>query len=103
VVVVAFDRQQRAAVELGAMETARALMNAVDRELTGSIAALEALASARGLDHDDLATPPGAGSGVRPARRQAGGSQPPSRADRGAVTVVGSGAPVAHRVAGVVR
>lgn len=38
VVVVAFDRQQRAAVELGAMETARALMNAVDRELTGSIA-----------------------------------------------------------------
>ena len=33
VAVVAIDRQQRAAVERGGVETARALMSAIDREL----------------------------------------------------------------------
>ncbi len=53
--VVALDRQQRSAMERGAVETARALMSAIDRELGGSIATLQALAAARSLARDDLA------------------------------------------------
>ena len=56
VAVVAFDRQQRAAVERGGIERARALMSAIDREIEGSIGTLEALASARSLERDDLET-----------------------------------------------
>jgi signal transduction histidine kinase len=56
VAVVAFDRQQRARVERGGVETARALMSAVDRELAGAIAALAALATARSLEGGDLGT-----------------------------------------------
>jgi signal transduction histidine kinase len=55
VAVVAIDRQQRAAVERGGVETARALMSAIDRELGGSLATLHALAAARSLERDDLA------------------------------------------------
>jgi signal transduction histidine kinase len=56
VAVIAFDRQQRVVVERGGVETARALMNAVDRELAGTVATLEALATARSLERDDLAS-----------------------------------------------
>jgi PAS domain S-box-containing protein len=55
IAVVAFDRQQRALVERGGVETARALMNALDRELEGTITTLRALATARSLERDDLA------------------------------------------------
>src|SRR5438105_584919 len=55
VAVVAFDRQQRSAVERGGVETARALMSAIDRELGGSIATLQALGAARSLERGDLA------------------------------------------------
>ena len=54
-VVVAFDRQQRSAVQRGGIETARALMSAIDRELGGSIATLRALGAARSLERDDIA------------------------------------------------
>src|SRR5690242_19240035 len=54
IVVVAFGRQQRAAVERGAVETTRALMNAVDQSLNGSVSQLVALAHARSLARGDL-------------------------------------------------
>src|SRR5688572_7749073 len=54
IAVLAFDRQQRTVVERAGVETARALMNAVDRELTTSITALETLATARSLERDDF-------------------------------------------------
>jgi PAS domain S-box-containing protein len=53
--VVALDRQQRAGVERGAVETARALSNAVDRELSGMLTTLHALSTARSLERGDLA------------------------------------------------
>ena len=55
IAVLAFERQQRTVVERGGVETARALMNAVDRELTTAVGALEALATVRSLDRGDLA------------------------------------------------
>jgi PAS domain S-box-containing protein len=54
ITIVEFGRQQRAAVQQGAMETARALMSAVDESLSGSIATLEALATLRSLDAGNL-------------------------------------------------
>jgi signal transduction histidine kinase/CheY-like chemotaxis protein len=54
IAVLAFDRQQRAVVERGGVETARALMNGVDRELTTAVTALEALATVRSLERNDL-------------------------------------------------
>jgi signal transduction histidine kinase len=54
VVVVAFGRQQRAAVERGAVETTRALMNAVDESLNGSVSQLTGLAHAQSLARGDL-------------------------------------------------
>jgi signal transduction histidine kinase/ActR/RegA family two-component response regulator len=56
IAVVALDRQKRSAVEVGGVETARALMNAVDRELASAITTLRALATSRSLERDDLAT-----------------------------------------------
>jgi signal transduction histidine kinase/ActR/RegA family two-component response regulator len=50
IVVGLFGRQQRAGVEQGAVETARALMNAVDESLNTSVKTLEALAVSRALD-----------------------------------------------------
>jgi len=55
IAVIAFDRQQRAAVERGGVETARALVNAVDRELSASLTTLQTLATARSLERGDLA------------------------------------------------
>ena len=49
IVVVMFGRQQRAAGERGALETARALMNAVDEAPGSTVTTLEALATARSL------------------------------------------------------
>jgi signal transduction histidine kinase/ActR/RegA family two-component response regulator len=54
IVLVALGRQQRAAVETGAVETARALANAVDESLLASVKVLEALATSRALDGGDL-------------------------------------------------
>ena len=54
VVVIAFGRQQRAAVERGAVETTRALMNAVDESLHSSVSQLVGLAHARSLARGDL-------------------------------------------------
>src|SRR6267378_881627 len=54
IVVVMFGRQQRAAAERGALETARALMNAVDEALGSTVTTLEALATARSLAQGDL-------------------------------------------------
>src|SRR6266850_4365696 len=54
IVVVMFGRQQRATAERGAVETARALMNAVDEALGSTVTTLEALATARSLAHGDL-------------------------------------------------
>ncbi len=54
IVIVAFGRQQRAAVRDGAVETARALTNAIDESLSGSVSKLQALATARSLDRGDL-------------------------------------------------
>jgi len=54
IVVVMFGRQQRAAAERGALETARALMNAVDETLGSTVTTLEALATARSLAQGDL-------------------------------------------------
>jgi signal transduction histidine kinase/CheY-like chemotaxis protein len=53
-VVAMFGRQQRADVERGAVETARAMINTVDEALDASIAVLEALATSRTLDDADL-------------------------------------------------
>jgi signal transduction histidine kinase len=54
IVLVALGRQQRAAVEHGAVETARALVNAVDEGLASSVKVLEALATSGHLDSRDL-------------------------------------------------
>src|SRR5262249_48676296 len=54
IAVVALDRQQRAGVERGAVETARALGQAVDRELNGMLATLYTLATARSLQRVQL-------------------------------------------------
>ncbi len=54
IVVVAFGRQQRAEVERGVLETTRALMNAVDEGLHGSVSQLVSLAHARSLARGDL-------------------------------------------------
>src|SRR5262245_16734740 len=54
IAVVLFDRQQRDIVAGRGVETARALINAVDHQLAGSIAALEALATAQTLERGDL-------------------------------------------------
>jgi len=56
VVVVAYDRHQRAAVQRGWVETARALVSAVDRELIGATRVLQTLGTAQSLDRGDLAT-----------------------------------------------
>ena len=53
--VLALDWQQRVGVQRGAVETARALTNAVDRELSGVMTTLETLGTARSLGRDDLA------------------------------------------------
>ncbi len=55
IAVVAFDRQQRTVVERGGVETARALMNAVGRELANTVTTLETLGTARTLESGDLA------------------------------------------------
>jgi signal transduction histidine kinase/CheY-like chemotaxis protein len=54
IVLVALGRQQRSAVESGAVETARALANAVDEGLISSVKVLEALATSSSLDRGDL-------------------------------------------------
>jgi signal transduction histidine kinase/ActR/RegA family two-component response regulator len=53
-VMVAFGRQQRAAVERGALDTARALINALDESLRRTITTLEALAAAESLEIGDV-------------------------------------------------
>jgi PAS domain S-box-containing protein len=52
--VVVLDRRQRVAVERGAVETARALSTAVDRELGGVMTILDTLGTARSLARDDI-------------------------------------------------
>jgi PAS domain S-box-containing protein len=52
--VVLFTEQERAAVERGARDTARALSLAVDRDLLRSVTTLEALATSRELDASEL-------------------------------------------------
>ena len=54
IVVTMFGRQQRAAVERGVVETARALVNAADERLNASVKLLEALATSLALDDGDL-------------------------------------------------
>jgi signal transduction histidine kinase len=54
IAVLAFDRQQRALVERSGVETARALVNAVDRELNAVLTTLATLATARSLERGDL-------------------------------------------------
>jgi signal transduction histidine kinase len=54
IVVALFGRQQRAAVQHGAVETARALLNATDERLHSSVKVLEALATSEHLEHADL-------------------------------------------------
>jgi PAS domain S-box-containing protein len=54
ITIVAFGLQQRAAVQQGTVETARALMNAVDHNLASSIATIAALSTLRSLDRPDL-------------------------------------------------
>src|SRR5260370_9195512 len=54
IVVVMFGRQQRTEAERGAVETARALMNAVDEALGSTVTTLQALATARSLAQGDL-------------------------------------------------
>jgi heme/copper-type cytochrome/quinol oxidase subunit 4 len=46
IAVIAFARQQRAVVERSGVEMARALVNAVDRELSASLTTLQTLATA---------------------------------------------------------
>jgi len=55
IAVIVFGREQRAAAERGGVETARALMGAVDGELRRSLPTLQALATSRSLERDDLA------------------------------------------------
>src|SRR4029453_17092102 len=54
IAVIAFDQQQRAVVERSGVEMARALVNAVDRELSASLTTLQTLATARSLERGDL-------------------------------------------------
>jgi len=54
VMVILFWREERRAIEQGMRETARALVVAIDREVNGSIIAMEALATSRALDGGDL-------------------------------------------------
>ena len=56
IVMVMLGRQQRAAAERGAIETARALMNALDESLKSTMTTLDALASAPALETGDLRT-----------------------------------------------
>src|SRR5437879_9907774 len=53
-VVVRFERQQRADAERGAVQTARALMSAVDEALGSTVTTLDALATARSLARGEL-------------------------------------------------
>jgi PAS domain S-box-containing protein len=54
IIAALLERQQRAALERSFRDTARALAVAVDRELTSTILALEALATSEHLDTGDL-------------------------------------------------
>ena len=54
IVIVLFERQQRASLERGFRDTTRSLTVAVDRELASSISTLEALATSEHLDAGDL-------------------------------------------------
>src|SRR2546430_12733803 len=54
IVVVMFGRQQRADAERAAVQTARALMNAVDEALGSTVTTLDALATARSLARGEL-------------------------------------------------
>jgi PAS domain S-box-containing protein len=54
IVIVTFGREQTAAVQRGAVGTARATMSAIDEYLTGSIRTLEALSALPSLDAGDL-------------------------------------------------
>ncbi len=56
ILVVHRAREERAAVEHGMRDTARALATAVDRELASSITALQAFAAAQPLESHDLRT-----------------------------------------------
>jgi hypothetical protein len=53
VLLAAFTRHERGAVDQGSRETARALAAAVDHQLDGAIAALSALAVSSQLAHRD--------------------------------------------------
>ena len=55
-VSVALVRYERETQRIGTVDQARAMMTAVDAQLRGSIAALQALASSRSLSEDDLST-----------------------------------------------
>ncbi|MGH7278989.1 MAG: cache domain-containing protein, partial [Candidatus Rokuibacteriota bacterium] len=55
IMVVLFARQERDAMARGLSETARALVVALDRDLTMAISSLEALAASEHLDTPDLA------------------------------------------------
>jgi signal transduction histidine kinase len=54
IVMFLLGQRQRAAAERGGVETARALMNAVDEKLRGTVTTLQALATAKSLAADDL-------------------------------------------------
>ena len=54
IVIVLFERQQRASLERGFRDTTRSLTVAVDHELASSISTLEALATSEHLDAGDL-------------------------------------------------
>ena len=53
---IGLGRIERAAVERGLTETAGALVSGVDREVTGTVATLEALATSQSLDHGNYTT-----------------------------------------------
>jgi signal transduction histidine kinase/ActR/RegA family two-component response regulator len=53
-VMLVLGSQQRAAAERGGIETARALVNAVDESLRGTVTSLQLLATSRALAADDL-------------------------------------------------
>ena len=54
IAIVMLDRYQRETTERNAVELSRALMNAVDEGLRGTITTLEALATVRSLEENDL-------------------------------------------------
>jgi signal transduction histidine kinase/ActR/RegA family two-component response regulator len=56
VAIVILGRYHRAGAERSAVELSRALMNAVDEGLRGTITTLQALATSRSLETDDLRT-----------------------------------------------